>query len=311
MAFNDHSLVKGIESLNNRNSVSSDLDWNNKNSQFNQNIPQRSTWLSENVQIVSKSSSQRDSCISASSIKSNAWSESTNVYTNANKSIKISYSRPVLKGLILGLLVGCIVLATIITIWLQPITVITTTTTGMTNLTTTTSSTSTTSTTTTTTSTTSTTTTTTQTTSTTTTTTTTTAALNIVYSQSFTSGVTPSSACTAWTNFVAQLTPLPYTLLQMNGTYDSVGVTITDSTVIAAIAVALRTAAAYGPVTTNGRSWQVGACGTGSELSAASSICACLSPDYLVRPCIGNSNFGGVNTNTCGGPTQIMTVIFQ
>ncbi|CAF4590768.1 unnamed protein product [Rotaria socialis] len=273
MAFNDHSLVKGIESLNNRNSVSSDLDWNNKNSQFNQNIPQRSTWLSENVQIVSKSSSQRDSCISASSIKSNAWSESTNVYTNANKSIKISYSRPVLKGLILGLLVGCIVLATIITIWLQPIT-------------TTTSSTSTTSTTTTTTSTTSTTTTTTQTTSTTTTTTTTTAALNIVYSQSFTSGVTPSSACTAWTNFVAQLTPLPYTLLQMNGTYDSVGVTITDSTVIAAIAVALRTAAAYGPVTTNGRSWQVGACGTGSELSAAGSICMCPSPDYLVRPCI-------------------------
>ncbi|CAF5062720.1 unnamed protein product, partial [Rotaria magnacalcarata] len=120
MAFNDHSLVKGIESLNNRNFVSSDLDWNNKNSQFNQNIPQRSNWLSENVQIVSKSSSQDESCISASSVKSNAWSNSTNVYTNADKSIKISYSRPVLKGLILSLLVGCIVLATVITIWLKP-----------------------------------------------------------------------------------------------------------------------------------------------------------------------------------------------
>ncbi|CAF1558011.1 unnamed protein product, partial [Rotaria magnacalcarata] len=72
----------------------------------------------------------------------------------------------------------------------------------------------------------------------------------------------------------------------MNGTYDSVGVTITDPTVIAAIAVALRTAAAYGPVTTNGRSWQVGACGSGSELSAAGSICACPNPQYIVRPCI-------------------------
>ncbi|CAF4574168.1 unnamed protein product [Rotaria magnacalcarata] len=97
----------------------------------------------------------------------------------------------------------------------------------------------------------------------------------------------------------------------MNGTYDSVGVTITNATVIAAIAVALRTAVAYGPVTTNGRSWAVGACGGGSELSAAGSICACPNPQYIVRPCIGNSNFGGVNTNTCGGPTQIMTVIFQ
>ncbi|CAF2098007.1 unnamed protein product [Rotaria magnacalcarata] len=74
----------------------------------------------------------------------------------------------------------------------------------------------------------------------------------------------------------------------MNGTYDSVGVTITNATVIAAIAVALRTAVAYGPVTTNGRSWAVGACGGGSELSAAGSICACPNPQYIVRPCIGS-----------------------
>lgn len=132
-----------------------------------------------------------------------------------------------------------------------------------------------------------------------------------MYSQSFTSGSTPSSQCTAWTSFVAQLTTLPYTLLTINGTLDPVGITIVDPSVIASIALALRTSSAYGPVTSNGHSWAVGGCGGGSELSASGSICSCPSPDYIVRPCIGNSNFGGINSATCSGPTQVMMVLFQ
>lgn len=140
--------------------------------------------------------------------------------------------------------------------------------------------------------------------------TTTTAAIELVYSQNFTSGVTPITQCTAWTNFVAQLTGSSYTLLTMNGTFDPVGITVTDPTVIANITLALRTSTAYGPVTSNGRSWEVGTCG-GPELSASGSICQCPSLSYVVRPCISNSNYGGINSTTCSGPTQTMTVIFQ
>ena len=132
----------------------------------------------------------------------------------------------------------------------------------------------------------------------------------ITYTQSFTSGVTPSSQCTAWTAFVAQLIVRSYTKLTIRGTYDTVGVTITDPTVIGNIALALRTSVAYGPVTSNGRSWAVGACGSGMELSANGAVCWC-NTGYIVRPCINNLNWGGANTATCSGPSQTLTVEFQ
>lgn len=75
-----------------------------------------------------------------------------------------------------------------------------------------------------------------------------------------------------------------------------------------AIAQALRTNTAYGPTSSNGYSWAVGTCGSGNELSATGGgICAC-STGYTVRPCIGNSNWGGVNGTTCSASTQNMTV---
>jgi hypothetical protein len=132
----------------------------------------------------------------------------------------------------------------------------------------------------------------------------------VKYSQSLTYGVTPSSQCTAWTSFVSQLTVRSYTLLTLCGTNDPIGVTVTDTTVIASIALALRTSTAYGPVTTNSRSWAVGSCGGGYELSASGSVCYCVT-GYNVRPCIGNYNWGGINGATCLAGTQTITVVFQ
>ena len=97
----------------------------------------------------------------------------------------------------------------------------------------------------------------------------------------------------------------------MNGTFDPVGITVTDSNVVNNIAFALRTSTSYGPITVNDRSWIVGKCGNGFELSSSGSICGCQAPNYIVRPCRGNSNYGGINSATCGGPSQTMTVIFQ
>ncbi|CAF1187508.1 unnamed protein product [Didymodactylos carnosus] len=139
-----------------------------------------------------------------------------------------------------------------------------------------------------------------------------TAASNTVtYSQCFTSGATATSQCTAWTTFVAQLTPRAYTLLTIRGTQDLVGVTVTDATVISNIASALRTSTAYGPVTSNSRSWAVGSCGTAYELSASGTTCQCASPGYIARPCLTNLNWGGINNITCSAASQTITVIFQ
>ncbi|CAF4338764.1 unnamed protein product, partial [Rotaria sp. Silwood2] len=133
----------------------------------------------------------------------------------------------------------------------------------------------------------------------------------ITYSANFTTSTVPTSQCTQWESFVAQLTVRTYTLLIIQGTYDTVGLTLNDSTIISNIAEALRTSSSYGPITSNGVSWAVGICVSGVELSAHVSICVCSDLGYTVRPCVGVESFGGINTNTCSGPTQSMTVIFQ
>ncbi|CAF3316223.1 unnamed protein product [Rotaria socialis] len=185
---------------------------------------------------------------------------------------------------------------------------ITTTTTTTTSTTATTTTTTTTSTTTSTTSTTTTTTTTSTTTTTTTATTTTTTTSNaIVYSQSFSSGTTPSSQCTAWTTFRALLVGTSYTSLTISGSNDPTGITLTNAVYVNAIAQALRTYSTYGPVSSNSYSWQVGGCGSGPELTATGCICCC-NTGYTVRPCIGNSNWGGVNSNACSAGSQTLTV---
>lgn len=89
-----------------------------------------------------------------------------------------------------------------------------------------------------------------------------------------------------------------------------VGITLTNPTYVTAIASAMRVGTAYGPVSANGYLWTVGACGGGIELSAAGSVCACVT-GFTVRPCIGNYNWGGINGPTCSSISQTMTVKFQ
>ena len=95
----------------------------------------------------------------------------------------------------------------------------------------------------------------------------------------------------------------------MSGSNNPTGITLTNAAYVAAIAQALRTNSAYGAVSSNGYSWMVGSCGGGYELSANGNICRCNS-GYIARPCIGNSNWGGINGATCGGGTQTITITF-
>ena len=134
-------------------------------------------------------------------------------------------------------------------------------------------------------------------------------ATTYTYSQSFTSGSTSAAQCTVWTNFVAFLPLRPYTSATLKGSRDTTGVSVTTASVISGIVLALRTSTAYGPIISNGRSWAVGLCGSGYELSSNGAVCSCAT-GYTVRPCRGTSSWGGINGASCTATTQNMTVTF-
>jgi hypothetical protein len=148
-------------------------------------------------------------------------------------------------------------------------------------------------------------------------------AATAVYSESFTEGQTASAqASQDWVNFRASLTPSAYDTVTISGTFDPAGRTLADAMVVPQIATALKNGTA-GSFTAGGFTWNVGiGCGGNmiesppTELNANSAgdagTCSCPDPGYIVRPNIGdgNSNWGGANTATCGGPSQTLTVTF-
>ncbi|CAF1327799.1 unnamed protein product [Didymodactylos carnosus] len=135
---------------------------------------------------------------------------------------------------------------------------------------------------------------------------------SVVYSQHFTYYTTPTSQCTAWTSFTSQLLPsLNYTSLTISGTNDPTGISLADPVAVANIANALYQNTGYS-ITVNGYPWSVGICGSGIELTWNAVICTCTNTlSYSLRPCIGNYNWGGVNTISCLAADQTMTVTFQ
>jgi uncharacterized protein YjdB len=144
----------------------------------------------------------------------------------------------------------------------------------------------------------------------------------LTYSQAFTNFGTPTTQCTAWETYRASLlSSYSYTKMTMRGSLNTTGVSLTNPTLVAAVANAIRTGTNYGPFTSDGRSWLVsvgcgGSCGSPAvELislgsGATASFCSCPSGDaYLVRPNIGNYNWGGIG-QTCEAPSQTLEVIF-
>merc|ERR1719397_7809 len=67
-------------------------------------------------------------------------------------------------------------------------------------------------------------------------------------------------------------------------------------------------------VSCNGRSWHTGNCGDSSIISAAqvgyqSEACRCGSFQYvMIRPCIGNQNWGGTGSNICSSVTTTLSI---
>ena len=151
-------------------------------------------------------------------------------------------------------------------------------------------------------------------------------AQNVRYSDSFVVGQSycpGSSQYDNWSSFRASLdtTTNQFLKITVKGTFNTTGRECTNKFIVRRIAADLKNGAS-GSYSCGGYTWSIGAasacysglCGTGAnsvELSVDGTTCACSNPGWSFRPGITNSNWGGINTNTCGGANQRMTVEFQ
>lgn len=152
-------------------------------------------------------------------------------------------------------------------------------------------------------------------------------AQNIIYTDTFVSGTTYSAGTRQaddWNTYRSSLDTSTQTLLKVTikGTFDQTGRTCTDRFAVRKIAQALRNASASTGlfnINCNGTEWAIGWCGAGADLTVGGSstaspnfgMCYC-NNGYSIRPNSNvGTNWGGVNSNTCGSPTQRLTLIFE
>jgi hypothetical protein len=134
----------------------------------------------------------------------------------------------------------------------------------------------------------------------------------LAFSEDFVFSDTPFEQCDRWNAYLLhQLDFNPYQSITVSGTFDPVGVTCTDPGAASDICHVLHDDITF-PVSIvcDGHTWNVGLCGVGVELTVDTLPCAC-NTGRVVRPCIGNPNWGGVNTETCGAPSQSITVVCE
>ncbi len=142
-------------------------------------------------------------------------------------------------------------------------------------------------------------------------------AQSATFSQTYTNGVTATAQCAAWNAFAASLSSSGnYVKMTISGTYDATGISCTDKTIITAFVAAIKTGgtSSYMSTLTNGHYWSICNRYNGEIWIDPPALCSgsnCPSPGYIIRPCITNLNWGGVNTATCGGPNQVMTLKFE
>jgi hypothetical protein len=137
-----------------------------------------------------------------------------------------------------------------------------------------------------------------------------------IFSESFTQGEQPTlNQCIAWNEFRADLNG-SFTRVTIRGDLNSVGVTCTGAPANT-LCSALHNEVDTGAITCDGLTWRVSpGCGAipgqgvAMEINADGTFCNCTSAP-LVRPCIGNNNWGGVGGQNCGATTQTMEVICE
>ncbi|MEY4002336.1 MAG: hypothetical protein RIT07_378, partial [Bacteroidota bacterium] len=142
-------------------------------------------------------------------------------------------------------------------------------------------------------------------------------AQDIVWRDTFRNGVPATAAqITKWNNFRARLlSTYSYLGMKISGTYNTTGLSHSDATVAKDFANALRNVTTYTSPSVGGNVWTLCNRYLGEVWINPPSTCSgsnCPSPGYIIRPGIGtaNSNWGGINTATCGGSDQWMELRF-
>jgi hypothetical protein len=145
------------------------------------------------------------------------------------------------------------------------------------------------------------------------------ASAQIIFTETYTStqgNATPAQLAN-WNNFRSLLVPLPYSKMKVTGITGSVinADSCLDPVIVQDMAMRLRTATGATPTYTwvdGTRTWRIGPCGTGPELSMNQAICACTSPGRSVRggctTCFNNNGAWGFPD--CGNPTTTLIVEF-
>ncbi len=150
-------------------------------------------------------------------------------------------------------------------------------------------------------------------------------AQSLQYSQTYTNGQSYTAGSSQYDNWASFRASLPATGIQditVKGSLDNVGRTCSDPVKAQQIADALRAGATGLPVSQttssincDGFLWQTGSCSVNIndsnnlELTVGPGFMCSCNTNYTVRPAILNSNWGGVGSNSCGAPTQTLTVV--
>lgn len=131
----------------------------------------------------------------------------------------------------------------------------------------------------------------------------------LAWSGQFTQGQDGGAHCGSYNNYRTSIvnSGQTFTQIQLRGSADMVG-----KTCAGAEADVICNALGNGtPLTLDcgGITWRVGPSGNGLEINAANvGFAQCEDPGWVVRPCIGNMNWGGMNTATCNGPMQTLEI---
>jgi cysteine-rich repeat protein len=132
----------------------------------------------------------------------------------------------------------------------------------------------------------------------------------LVWSAAFTGGQSSSAAtCNGFNEYRASLIDSGHSFyqIQLLGSADPIGQTCTGPE--ADVLCKALGSGTLMSVPCGGRTWRVGMCGSSIEINADDIQCQC-SLGWSVRPCMGAmiTNWGGMNTATCNGPSQTLEV---
>jgi hypothetical protein len=131
-------------------------------------------------------------------------------------------------------------------------------------------------------------------------------AQDIVWRDTFRNSVNPTAAqITRWNNFRASLVSTnTYLGMKISGTNNTTGLSHSDATVAKDFAAALRTVTTYTSPSVNGNVWTLCNRYSGEVWINPPATCSgsnCPSPGYIIRPGIGNLNWGGINCKKARG----------